>query len=115
MSTVIIACKTPSGFTMELNGKEIKINGSNTEDGMIVFERGEQIGITYDVPKDFWDAWRKKFADHPLNTGGFVFETKSEKSAKDQAKDEKGNKTGLEAKTKEELSKVAGATESKDD
>lgn len=120
MATVILGCKTPNGFTMELNGKAVKINGSASEDGIIIYEKGEAIGITHDVDKSFWDAWRTKFAKHPLVAGSkpynqpFVFEAKSEASLKAQAKEMKSVKTGLEQKTKAELDKVAGATENKD-
>lgn len=120
MSTVIIACKLPAGITMGLEGKSIKINGSNDKENFVRYEGGELVGITYNVPKDLWDAWRKKFADHPLVCGSypynepFLFESQSEKSVRDRAKETKEVKTGLEPKTKEELSKVAGATENKE-
>lgn len=115
MATVILGCKTPSGFTMELDGRSHVINGAQNQDGgVIIVERGHQIGITHEVDKSLWDAWRKKFANHPLVKNGFVFEAKSENSAKAQAKEMKEVKTGLEQKTKAELEKVAGAKESKD-
>lgn len=115
MSTVIICCKEPSGFIMEVQGKSVKINGYNSEDGFIMFERGQKIGITHDVDESFFDAWLLAHKDHPLNTGGFVFKSKSEKSAKDEAKEKKDEKTGMEQKTEAELDKVAGATKNKGD
>lgn len=113
MSKVILACKVPNGFIMELNGVSAKINGSNTEDGFIIVEKGETVGLTYDVDKSLWDAWRTKFASHPLCTNQFVYEAKSEASAKAQAKEMKAVKTGLEQKTPDELEKVAGAKKDK--
>lgn len=119
MSKVILACKVPNGFIMELNGVSAKINGSNTEDGFIIVEKGETIGLTYDVDKSLWGAWRSKFASHPLVAGSkpynqpFVYEVKSEASAKSQAKEMKEVKTGLEQKTPDELEKVAGAKKDK--
>ena len=113
MSKVILGCKTPNGFIMEVDGISKKINGSKTEDGLITFERGETIGITYEVDKSLWDAWRSRYANHPLCAKGFVFEAKSESSLKAQAKEMKEVKTGLEQKTPEELEKVAGAKKDK--
>lgn len=109
MATVIIGCKTPNGFWMEHEGVKVKINGTQSEDGFIMVEKGLTVGITYDVDKSLWDAWRTKFASHPLCAEQFVFEAKSESSAKAQAKETKSLKTGLEQKTPAELEKVAGA------
>lgn len=109
MATVILGCKTPNGFIMEHNGVSVKINGTQSQDGIIMVERGLTVGVTHDVPKELWDAWRTKFAKHPLCADQFVFEAKSESSAKAQAKEMKSVKTGLEQKTPQELEKVAGA------
>ena len=115
MATVILACKTPAGFIMEVNGVKLQINGYNSKENVIRYDNGQLIGITYDVPKDFWDAWRAKHVNHPLVAGSepykqpFVFEAKSEASVKAIAKETKEVKTGLEQKTVAELEKVAGA------
>lgn len=115
MAEVIIACKTSGGVTMELDGIKKVIHGFASEDNMIMFEKGEAIGITYGVDKSFWDAWRTKFANHPLLANGFIYEAKSEASAKSQAKEMKEVKTGLEQKTKKELESVSGTKELKND
>ena len=111
MSTVILACKTPAGFIMEVNGVKLTIHGYNSKENVIRYDGAELIGITYDVPKDFWDAWRKTYASHDLNVNQLVFEERSEKSVKDKAKELKSQKSGMEQKTKEQLSAVAGAKE----
>lgn len=111
MSTVIVCCKTPNGFTMEVDKKEIKIHGVNSKESIMMVQQGQAVGVTYDVPKDFWEKWLSIHKSHPLNTSGSVFVSESERSAKAQAKEEKDRKTGLEPKTKDELDKVAGATE----
>lgn len=113
MSTVILACKTPNGFIMEVNGVKLTINGYNSKENVIRYEGAELIGITYDVPKDFWDAWRKIYVNHELCAKQFVFEERSEKSVKDKAKELKDQKSGMEQKTKEQLSAVAGVKEDK--
>lgn len=109
MATVILASRLPNDLKMEVNGTVVKINGSQSQDGIVFFERGETIGITNDVDKSFWDAWRTKYAKHPIVANGFIFESKSESSAKAQAKELKNEKSGLEQKTPAELEKVAGA------
>lgn len=114
MATVIIGCKTPNGFWMEHEGVKVKINGAKSEDGFVIVEKGVTIGITH-VEKSLWDAWRTKFASHPLVCGSkpynepFVYEDKSESNIKARAKETKEVKTGLEQKTPAELEKVAGA------
>lgn len=115
MSTVIVCCKTPNGFIMEVDKKEIKIHGVNSKESIMMVQQGQAVGVTYDVPKDFWEKWLAAHKNHPLNTSGSVFVSESERSAKAKAKDEKERKTGLEPKTKEELSKNGGATELKDE
>lgn len=109
MATVMIGCKLPNGLIIEYGGKSAKINGSQSEDGIIIVEKGEHIGITYDVDKELWEKWREVNKKHPVCVNQHIFETKSENSAKSQAKELKSNKTGLEQKTPEELTKVAGA------
>ena len=109
MSKVILGCKVPNGFVMEVDGISKSINGAHTEYGTIAYDRGEQIGITSDVDKSLWDAWRAKHADHPLCKNGFVFEAKSEASLKAQAKETKEVKTGLEQKTPEQHERSTGA------
>lgn len=113
MATVILGSKLPNDLAIEVNGVTKKINGAQSQDNMIFFERGQAIGITYEVDKSFWDAWRTKFVKHPLVSKGFIFESKSEASAKAQAKDMKEVKTGLEQKTVDELEKVSGAKQDK--
>lgn len=108
MSTVIVSCKDGAGFDMEVNGVIVKINGYNSKSIMMI-EHGEQIGVTYDVDEAFFDAWYAKHKDHPLCSGGFVFKSKTEKSAKDEAKEKRSVKTGTEQKTPQELEKVSGA------
>lgn len=115
MSNVIVSCKTPNGFIMEVNGVTQKINGFNSEYSILVYEKGAAIGITHDVNEDFWKAWLSKHKNHPLVTGGHVFISKSENSARSQAKEMKAEKTGMEQKTKAELEKVAGAGENPKD
>ena len=116
MATVIVSCKLPAGIIMEVNNVQKKINGYNSEDGMIVYERGSAIGITYDIEESFFDSWAEANKGHPLISGDapFIWKTSSENNAKAQAKETKEVKTGLEQKTKDELEKTYGATEKKD-
>ena len=113
MATVVLGCKVPNGFVMEVDGISKRINGAHTEYGTIAYDRGEQIGITSDVDKSLWDAWRARHANHPLCAKGHVFEAKSEASVKAIAKETKEVKTGLEQKTPEQHERVAGAKKDK--
>ncbi len=61
-------------------------------------DRDEKIGLTTDVDKSFWDKWRETYKDHPICVNQYVYETKSESSAKAQAKELKGVKSGLDQK-----------------
>ena len=114
MSKVIVSRKTPNGFLMEVNKQTVVINGYNSDDSLIIV-KDKTVGITYDVDEAFFDKWVEQNKTHPLYTGGFVFKTKDERSARSQAKEKANLKTGLEQKTKAELDKVAGATEVKKD
>ena len=95
MSTVTIGCKLPNGVLMsaQVGGKEVecRINGWNQN-----LIQGTGHGITHDVPKDLWDAWREKFKDSKLVKGGFVFAHAQERSVKAEANEKKGNKSGTE-------------------
>ena|SRR5690625_181852 len=98
MSTVTIGCKLANGILMsaEVNGKlvEQRINGWNQN-----IIQGTEHGITHDVSKALWDAWREQFKESKLVKGGFIFAHTSEKSVKAEAKEKKGNKSGTEQLT----------------
>lgn len=115
MATVIVSCKLPAGITLEVDGVQQKINGYNNEDSIIIYEKGQRIGVTYDVDESFFDKWVSQNKQHPLiaNEAPFIWKSKNESNAKAQAKDTKDEKTGLEQKTPSELEAVAGAKKDK--
>lgn len=115
MSTVTIACRLPAGLTLEVDGIKKKINGYNSPDGFVMVDRDEKIGLTTDVDKSFWDKWRETYKDYRICTNQYIYETKSESSAKAQAKELKGVKSGLDQKTTQELDKATGAKKDSDE
>ena len=98
MSTVTVMCKTPNGFIMEVNGVAKQINGWNTQTGSIIqVAQLEKVGQTDDVDENFWNAWLSKYKDHPMVSNGLVHAQSSANSAKAEAKERKGTKSGAEA------------------
>lgn len=90
-NTVTIGLKYSSGIVMEAQGHEpMHINGFNSA----VIIGGH--GLTYNVPKDLWEAWRAQFAKHPLVTNGLIFAHEEEKSVKAEAEEKKATKSKTE-------------------
>ena len=91
METVNIALKMPNGLIAEVGDKQIKFNGWH--DNMI---KGAEFGITDDVPKDFWEAWKTENAWLPLVKNGHIFAQEKQKNLKAEIKDNAGRKAGAE-------------------
>lgn len=115
MATVTIACRLPNGLTLEVDGVKKTINGYNSVASSLIVGEHNKIGVTEDVDKSFWDKWREIYKDHPICVNQHVYETKSESSAKAQAKELKGVKSGLDQKTTQELDKATGAKKDSDE
>lgn len=114
MATVMIACRLPAGVTMDIDGVKTKINGYNTQDSFIMVDRDQKVGLTV-VDKDDWDKWREIHKKREIFVNQHIYETKSESSAKAQAKELKGVKSGLDQKTTQELDKATGAKKDSDE
>ena len=109
MSTVSVSLKYPNGILMQVGDKELKLNGWNAKESIIVpVGKVEKVGITEDVPAEFWKAWLEKFKDHPLVVNGLIFASESNSRAKAESKERKGVKSGLEALDKD--AQVGGVT-----
>lgn len=96
MSTVTVALKHPNGIDAVVDGKKITFNGWNS--GSIV-QVGtiSKVGLTPDVPTEFWDKWRVQFKDHPLFTNGLIHAQATESKAKAEAKERKETVSKMEA------------------
>jgi len=88
--TVTVGCKIPNGMILEVNKKQVLINGSNSS--LIIGGHG----ITEGVDKDFFEAWIAENKELSTVKGGFIFAHGKTEDAKAEAKDRKKNKTGLE-------------------
>lgn len=91
MSTVTVACKLPSGLVLDLPGVEQKfvLNGAYHEEAIAGH------GMT-EVDEGFWTKWSETYKDFEPVKRGFVFAAKGERNAAAQAREKKGNVTGLE-------------------
>lgn len=100
--TIVIGCRLPCGITLDLvnaAGKEVKVllNGQNSaqEGSPIILLSERDYGVT-DVDAEFWEAWKKQYADfQPLKVGA-IFEAKDERDAKAVHRELKAEKTGHE-------------------
>lgn len=91
MSTVTIGCKLPNGIAFKFGEKTYVIKGwnQNAIDGV-----GH--GITYDFPAEVWEEFKKVYDGSKLLKNGIIFANESARKTKDQAKDQKDNKSGHE-------------------
>lgn len=91
MVTVNIALKMPNGLVAEVNGQQVTFNGWH--DNLI---KGAEFGITEDVPKEFWEAWKEANKSLPLVKNGHVFAQEKQKNLKAEIKENTGRKAGAE-------------------
>lgn len=89
-TTVVMGCKLPHGYILELGTRSFRLNGNNS--ARIV----GGYGLTEGVPKDFAEAWLTKNADLAPVKNGLVFIQSSMKEARAEAADRRTLKTGLE-------------------
>lgn len=118
---VTIGCKIPSGLILQLYemvtvstpvlgggmreaeqarplpGETIRLNGCRAPWGE---HPGHEIkhgaGLTFNVPRAFWDEWVRQNSDSPLLVNGVVQVERDRKSLVDLLKDEKDRRSGLE-------------------
>jgi hypothetical protein len=98
MATVVVSCKTPNGFIMEVDGVTQVINGWNSKEALVIrLLDGTQAALTSDVDAEFWKKWLSIYKDHPLVANGNVFAESTENTAKAATKERTGVKSGMEA------------------
>lgn len=88
--TVVIGCKLPNGFVMQVGEIARVIKGYNSS----VVIGGH--GITEDVPADLWAAWLKENKDRDLVKNGFVFAHTDSRNTKSEAKEKARTKSKTE-------------------
>lgn len=92
MSKVTVGLKLSGDLIIEHDGKSVTLNGS--QKNLIQVSNGH--GITPDVDKAFWEAWRTANKDTKLVKGGFIFANESNEKVKAEAKEKAKNKSGTE-------------------
>jgi hypothetical protein len=88
--TVVIGCKLPNGFFMQVGEASHVIKGYNSSSVI-----GGH-GITEDVPADLWGAWLKENKDRDLVKNGFVFAHSNKNAVKAEASEKTKAKSGTE-------------------
>lgn len=94
MSKVTVGCKLPAGLHMDLEGKRVTLNGSNS--ATIVDTKGVKTGLTQGVDKDFFDKWCAIHKDAPYVKDGLIFASEKESEVRAEAASLAGQKTGFE-------------------
>jgi hypothetical protein len=90
-STVTIGCKLPNGIILRIaSGASVTLNGATSS--RIV----GGYGLTPDVDKGFWEAWKKEYATFEPFKNDLIFVQESVAKAKDQAREQADVKSGLE-------------------
>lgn len=101
-ATVAVACKLPTGLKLELPGqKPIQLLGSRIprdENGNLLSDRRLPggFGVTFGVPKDFWEEWKAKHKGFAPLEKSFIFAFEKEADTNALAKEMEDEKTGLE-------------------
>ncbi len=89
-NTVVVGCKLPNGFVMQVGEAAHTIKGYNSS----VIIGGH--GITENVPADLWGAWLKENKDRDLVKNGFVFAHTDSRNTKSEAKEKAQTKSKTE-------------------
>jgi hypothetical protein len=120
-NTVVVCCKLPHGFILELS--DSRIENQNGKDVVVHFPVGEQVEVTganyahrlahpkreqdrnvrgvfgfgmTDVDADLWAAWLKQKATWPPLQKGWVYAQPSSEKARGQAREQEKMKVGFE-------------------
>jgi len=120
--TVTVACKIPAGLILRIfefeeqaepmfgggtravrlsrevaNAPRVKLNGpAHRQDRAPVQSISGGYGLTFGVPKDFWDRWLEQNQTAEFVKNGLVFAHTKSSMAEDEAKEKAKLKTGFE-------------------
>lgn len=86
--TVLIGCKLPNGIVLEVEGRQVEIDGLNKS--VII----GSTHVTTVVDADFWDKWKSQNATFSAFKNGAIFEAATPNEAAAIVKDT--SETGLE-------------------
>lgn len=119
--TVVVACKLPHGLLLQLQ-REIEVAEPSPSDPGRKVKRHERFGethaiagcarpvgadgdfapvaggygLTYDIPRDFWETWLRQNAELPAVVNGFIFAHGKAAETRAQAKAGEAGLSGLE-------------------
>ncbi|WP_048996416.1 hypothetical protein [Burkholderia multivorans] len=89
MPFVTVGCKLPNGLHIEVNGKRVTLNGSNSSNVI-----GGH-GLTQ-VDAEFFAKWLEDHKDYAPVKAGLIFAHEKSVNAEAEAKEKANNKSGLE-------------------
>jgi hypothetical protein len=95
MAKILVGCKIPNGFQINLYGQDNTISASAVLKGAHHSKIAGGWGVT-EVDKDLWDAWHKQHQHHPAVKAGFIFAHEKADSIDAKAKEMTKVKTGFE-------------------
>lgn len=101
MPNITVGCKLPAGVIIKSGNKSVQLNGANSARVIGGY------GLTQ-VDKDFFESWKKEYANYGPLKNGLIFDQASQSSAESQAKEQSVVKSGLEPLNPEKI--VPGAT-----
>jgi len=87
---VTVGCKLPNGIVMEVDGRELVLNGANASSVIGGY------GLTENVDKAAFDKWMETHKDQPYVKNELVFAQAKTNSAESKAKENADVKSGLE-------------------
>lgn len=90
MSEITVGCKLPSGIHMDLGGKRITLNGSNS--ALVVGGHG----ITQGVDKAHFDAWMALHRESPMVKNELIFSHDKVREVQAKAADNAEKRNGFE-------------------
>lgn len=98
MSTVVVACKLPTGFHMDLGGKRVTLRGTAVPWGAppVIVPGGYT--LTPDVDEEFANEWFKTFANMEMVKQRIIYIAPKAQDARAMSRELAEVKTGLEPK-----------------
>lgn len=87
----VVACKLPNGLTIDHKGETVTLTGSNDANAVSGY------GLTHDVDIDWFMDWATGPArDFPPVARNLIFVAGNSANAGDQAREQAGERSGLE-------------------
>lgn len=93
--------KLPNAIVFNVGSANIKINGFNNHNAVIVLINGAKYAVTSNVDAGAWEAINKKYEDLSVLKSGLIFAQEKTQEAEAEGADKAGEKTGLEGESAE--------------